>query len=533
MTAKESLLWGEEFSLPVNDTEKLLDKINSPKKVSSTKKISSKLSLEDKMAVIESNVMAILGKHKDDTEVIRDRDELHRYISKCIENGVLALDTETNNSLDPLTCLIMGACLYTPNEKQAYVPIHHVNRVTNERLPNQLTENDLKEEFSRVVEAKVKVIYHNASFDIRVIRHTCGIDVPHYWDTMIASQILNENEAASLKEQYMLHVDKDHGKYDIEHLFEKESYAIFDPELFALYSATDALMTYQLYSYQLHEFEKKENERIYNLLMNVEFPCLRVVMEMEDCGIEVDLDYASRLGVKYHKILDDYDKPIMDEMSKLRPLIENWRKTKDAQTLIGNKTKSEQLEDPINLESPTQLAILIYDVLKIPPINRKKPRSTDKNTIPQILEERDVPILRILLERKTFKTLVNNFIDKIPDYVNKKDGRVHCSFNQVGAATGRFSCSNPNLQQIPSKNHEIRMMFKASTNYHQVEEDDDCFKVSKIDEICVNDEWVSSKLVKVGDTIKTDDGDILTIIDAQEFDDYVLLHTKCNTVLQK
>lgn len=521
-------LWGSEFASPVNDTEKLLDKLRSPKKVKSSTRISSKMPLEDKMAMIEANVIAILGKHRDETLTIRDVDSLHGYISKCIENGAIALDTETNNTLDTLNCLIMGACLYTKGEKQAYVPIHHVDHVTDELLPNQLTEDDLRREFQRLVDAKTKIIYHNASFDIRVIKNTCGIELPYYWDTMIASQILNENEPAKLKEQYVLHIDPDHGKYDIENLFEKERYAIFDPELFALYAATDSMMTYKLYEYQLREFTKPENEGVYKLLMNVEFPVLKSVIGMEERGIEVDLDYASRMSVKYHKILDEYDVPLNEELDKLKPLIDEWSNSEDGRSMVGNKMKREQLTDPINLESSTQLAILIYDVLKISPINKKKPRSTDKETIPQLLEKNDVPLLRLYLERKAFKTLVNNFIDKMPEFVNPKDGRVHCSFNQVGAATGRFACSSPNLQQIPSKNHEIRLMFKAATPYRDVKEENDCFKVSKLDEVCVNGKWISSKLVKVGDRLETNENEIVSIIDVRESGDYIFLYTSVN-----
>ena len=518
-------LWGEEFALPVNDTEKLLEKLKSPKKVKSSSKISSKMSIEDKMAMIEANVIAILGKHKDETLTIRDASTLHDYISKSIENGFIAIDTETNNTLDTLNCLLMGACLYTKGQKQAYVPVHHVDYRTDELLPSQLTEKDIREEFQRLVDGEVKIIYHNASFDIRVIKNTCGIELPYYWDTMIASQILDENESGKLKEQYVLHIDPEHGKYDIESLFEKERYAIFAPELFALYAATDSMMTYRLFEYQINEFRKPGNADIYKLLTTVEFPVLKSVIGMEERGVEVDLDYASRLSVKYHRILDEYDAPLQAELDKIKPAIDEWVKSPDGQSLSGKKKKCEQLTDPINLESSTQLAIIIYDVLKIPPVNKKKPRSTDKNTIPSILEQYDVPLLRILLERKAFKTLVNNFIDKMPEFVNAKDGRVHCSFNQVGTVTGRFSCSEPNLQQIPSKNHEIRLMFKAATRCRDVKEENDCFKVSKLDEICVNGKWISSKSVKVGDKLETNENEIVSVIDVKESDDCILLYT--------
>lgn len=496
-------LWGDNYAEITVEEERLKDsallkKIKNPKEIKKEKKVSSFLSFADRLLVIRNDVYRILGKHKEDTIVITSKEELIKYIDKAIENGIISIDTETNNSLDPITCKLMGPCIYTYGMKQAYIPINHVDYTTKERLPNQLTEADIKEQFMKLDVLKTKIVFHNASFDIRVIQCTCGIELSCYWDTMIASQILNENEPASLKEQYMLHVDPNHGKYDIESLFEGEKYAYIDPALFALYAATDPFMTLKLYDYQLKEFLKPENEKIYNLLLNVEIPCIKVVKDMELTGVQVDLEYAERLSKKYHKIMDRYDIPLQQELAKLRPMIEEWRKTEEAnwrpktycnkEVEIASKknpkswdklcksypeedekgrfrygkSKNEQLEEPISVSSSTQLAILLYDILKVPSFNKKKPRSVDKNTLPMIAEECDVELVNIILEQKAFKTLVNNFIDKIPSLINPKTGRVHCSFNQVGTVTGRFSCSNPNLQQVPSKNHEVRLMFKAS-----------------------------------------------------------------------
>ena len=499
-------LWGDEYLEVSSEEERLKDsailkKIKNPKEIQKEKKVSSSLSFADKMLVIRSEVTKILGKHKEDTILITTKEDLAKYIDKAIENGIVAIDTETNNSLDPITCKLMGPCIYTYGMKQAYIPVNHVNYVTKERLPNQLTEEDIKEQFMRLKVLKTKIVFHNASFDIRVIQCTCGIELDCYWDTLIASQILNENEGASLKEQYMLHIDPNHGKYDIESLFEGEKYAYIDPALFALYAATDAMMTLKLYDYQLKEFQKPENAEIFSVYMEKEIPDIPVVKDMELTGIEVDLEYAKRLSKKYHRILNQYDIPIQQELAKLKPLVDAWRQTeaanwrpktycskevelsakknkKEWEKLLKSypysdeegiykcgKSKNEQLEDPISISSSAQLAILLYDVLGVPVFNKKKPRSVDKNTLPIIAEECDVPLVDLILEQKAFKTLVNNFIDKIPSLVNPKTGRIHCNFNQVGTVTGRFSCSDPNLQQIPSKNHEVRLMFKARDGY--------------------------------------------------------------------
>ena len=474
-------LWGEEFSMQKADDATLLKKIKEPKKLKETsnKSISAKnLTLEEKVAQIKENVYKILGNRKDETLVIRDYESLVRYFDKAIDNHLIVIDTETNNSLDPINCKLMGLCLYTPGLKQSYTPVNHVDIVTRIKLENQVTEEQIATQLRRILLNDVKVIYHNAKFDYEVLKCTCGVELPISYDTLIAARLLNENESASLKEQYRLHINSEQEKYDIEHLFEKEEYAIFEPEVFALYAATDAIMTYELYLWQLDKFALEENKRVLKLYNDVELPCIKVVAEMELNGIEVDLEYCKRLAVKYHKILDEMYENIVNELNKFSDKIAQWRltpeanekpinikKTKDGEKRIIGKSKTEQLSDPINLGSPTQLSILLYDILKCPVVNRSKPRGTGKDELIAIYEETGLELCSILLDYKKMSKLVESFLDTLPEQVNKKTGRIHCNYNQIGADTGRFSCSNPNLQQIPSKNKEIRLMFKARDGY--------------------------------------------------------------------
>lgn len=141
-------LWGEEFSIKETPkaAKKIINKIKEPKAAPKVEKAikSKKLTLEDKLKLITENVDRILGFHKADTLVIKTRQQLTEYIDKAILNKEIAIDTETNNSLDPITCKLMGPCLYTPGMKNAYIPLNHVNPETNERLEWQLTEKDRK-----------------------------------------------------------------------------------------------------------------------------------------------------------------------------------------------------------------------------------------------------------------------------------------------------------------------------------------------------------------------------------------------------
>ena len=208
-------LWGDDFVVekkpPKAEVKKIIDKVTKPKvaKVTTTTKTSSKkaaIPLDEQLNIIAQSVRRILGTYAKNTQVIKTREELTAYIDAAIINGEIAIDTETNNSLDPLTCKLMGPCIYTPGQLNAYIPINHVDRKTGERLSWQLTEQDVAEEFSRL--HSTNIIMHNGKFDYQVIKCTTGKQLKVYWDTLIATRILNENEKrANLKEQYIDKVD--------------------------------------------------------------------------------------------------------------------------------------------------------------------------------------------------------------------------------------------------------------------------------------------------------------------------------------
>lgn len=314
-------LWGEEFALPKEKekTKKIIDKISKPKEVKNTieKQVKSKkLSLQERLEIITSEVLRVLGKQKDNVLVIKDKQSFHDYISKCIEAGRIDIDTETNNSLDPITCKLMGPCFYAPGLKQCYVPVNHRNPETKERLSWQCTEQDVKEELERVVASKILIVMHNGKFDYQVLKCTCGgIKVVPDWDTMIGAKLLDENErSAGLKQQYIDKIDPEQEKYDIEHLFKNVEYADVDPEIFALYAATDAFLTDALYCWQQKAFHRKttlEVESTDNLLIIdtdqtywLETPAGDVDINDLKCG-DIILDSNKQSYIIYEKTLKD------------------------------------------------------------------------------------------------------------------------------------------------------------------------------------------------------------------------------------
>ena len=501
---KQNSLWGEDFSTSIKNSDKnILKKISSVEEGDiEVEKIlkSKKTSIEDKLTIIADNVNKILGHYKDNTVVFYTKEELDNYLDKSIKEGIIAIDTETNNSLDPLTCKLMGVCLYVNNLKQVYVPVNHIDYKTGIRLENQLTEQDIHDSFQKLLNSDVKIIMHNGKFDYQVIKCTCGVELPIYWDTLIAARLLDENEEAGLKYQYIKHIDSNQEKYSIEHLFEKEKYEIFSPELFSLYAATDSYMTYKLYEYQKNIFGCSEMNKVYNLFRDIEMPLVKVTAEMELNGVEIDLEYAERLSEKYHKKLEQIENQIEQEMNNLKPQIDVWKLSEDAnhreKTYGANikdcdeskieelkkkfpyvddkgnfyklsKSKVEQLDEKINISSPTQIAILLYDVLKVESVDKKSPRATGEDALKLISQNTNLKICDLILEHRECSKLLGTYIDIIPELSKQwSDHRVRTHFNQCGTDTGRFSSSKPlNLQNIPSHNKEIRLMFKARENY--------------------------------------------------------------------
>ena len=380
---KSSLL--EEFKLPEITHEALKSQLVKINKTHSVKRTTSyaNLPLDEKLKVIEKSVYKELGRYKGFVRVIYTADELNKYIDKAIEKNYLAFDTETNNSLDPLTCKLMGLCLYIPNTRPVYVPINHCKPGTDELLQNQVTEEEARKALLRIKDSNTRVVYHNGKFDIRVIYNTLGFYMPIWWDTMLAAQLLNENEKAALKVQFKNHIDPTIGSYSIEKLFTGVSYAWVDPEVFSLYAAIDAYDTYKVQQYQQDIFKQSDMQKLYRLFLDIEVPVTLIVAQMEDVGISIDLDFVNRLNNKYHKNIDE-------TLDNLNEILRPYSK------LIKSYQEKGELDNPLNFNSPSQLQILLYDIMKTPTINGVA--STDKETLALL----NTPFTKELLKYRHF-----------------------------------------------------------------------------------------------------------------------------------
>lgn len=407
--------------------------------------------IAQKIASACAIVEAKLGYLKTRYEIITNKNQLLDYMKKAQENNILSLDTETSG-LNPLIDTLAGLCLYTPNNKGVYVPLNHISYITNQRVTNQLTNEEAAEVFNKI---KINnIIFHNAKFDIRFMKNQLGVELTPNWDTLLAAKLLNENESSySLKYLYKKYINSDSPEYKFDTLFEGIQFNLVPIKSGYIYAARDPEMTYELYQYQSKYLNEKKLPKLYNLFSKIEIPLITGVAAMEDSGIELDFELAKKLQDKYEKELNDVELKFLEVLKKYDKQIKEYRQ--------GFKTgKDCKLSDPINISSPTQIAILLYDILKLKSPDKKMPRGTGESIIVSLVKQ--IPELQLLLKYRELKKLLTTYITKMPE-VAGKDGRIHCNFNQMGTVTGRFSSNEPNMQNIPSHNKDIRKMFRASS----------------------------------------------------------------------
>lgn len=455
------------------------------------------------IANIKAKVNKELGKYADEAICIRDEQTLHDYITKAIEYGEIAIDTETTG-LNPLLDKCVGVCLYVPEQKTTYIPMNHVSYMTGEKIDNQLSKEFVCQELRRLVVAGVKVIMFNAVFDIRVIRNQIGIWITCYWDCANAGKLLNENEnygEGGLKPQHNKYVLGGRGDaFSFDDLFKGITFDKIPISIAFLYASHDPKITWELYNWQrqyiYYEPDKPNEDRnglngVSWVFFNIEMPIVNVVVSMEDTGIALDTEYAKELDVKYTKLKEEATQKVYDILEEYQDKIRAY--------------KSDKLDNPINLGSPIQLSILFYDILGYKSVDKRKPRGTGN----KILKKWNTPLSLALIEYKAVDKLLGTFIQKLPKDVNPNDGRIHGQFKQLGAKTGRFSSKNPNLQQIPSHNKDIRPMFKATDEENFVEEQNNSFTVDRWCEIETPSGWKYADEVKSGDELLTDEGTVI------------------------
>ena len=488
--------------LPIGGKAVLNQLIEKQKKLQKTSPATKKGgSLIVRIQNICEQVQTKLGHYSTQLELIQTKERLHEYIDKAIEQDIISIDTETTG-LDPITSQIVGACIYTRGEKAAYIPINHISYLTSKRLDGQLTEKEVAEEFQRLIDAKTKAIFFNAKFDIRVMRWQLGVFFEPAHCGFIAGKCLKEDEPEGnlkfLWKKYCCPPDFEEPALTFDKMFEGICFNLIPLSTAYLYAAKDALMTLELYDFQIQYLDENNPkcqeaglQRVAKLYREIELPIITIVADIEDQGVVIDTEYAKKLSLEYNQKLKDAEQKFLKELSKYQDQI----------TAYVNNHPDTKLENPVNINSPVQIAELFYDVLKVPPVSKKDPKGTGKD----ILKAMGHPLCAPILEYKNIAKLVSTYIDALPQLINKRTGRLHCNFNQYGAATGRFSSSNPNFQNLPSKNHDIRLMFMAAKE-SIVECKDNKLDLYIEDLVPTTNGDKNSQDLQIGDVIICDDG---------------------------
>jgi DNA polymerase-1 len=377
--------------------------------------------------------------------------ELDELAVKLDAQTLFAFDTETD-SLDTISANLVGLSFAFEEAQAYYIPVGHTQGT-------QLNRERVLERLRPVMEdPQVGKTGHNLKFDYEVLRRH-GIRVQGVkFDTMIAAFLLNSvGRAQSLDDLAyselgieMIPISEMIGTGKTQTTFDHTTI-----EDATIYAAEDADMSWRLYLKLKSELEAQNgvNEHGWSMLRlanDIEWPIVPILAEMEIAGIKLDTKVLGEFGERLEKRINQLKGEIFD-----------------------------QAGEEFNMGSPAQLGQILYRRLGLPTAGLKKGK-TGVSTAADVLEKlRDShPIIPLIMEFRELDKLKNTYVDALPGLV-KADGRIHTSFNQTIAQTGRLSSTNPNLQNIPVRTElgrEIRGAFVApagrvlvSADYSQIE----------------------------------------------------------------
>jgi DNA polymerase-1 len=384
--------------------------------------------------------------HKD-YQAVMDMDALLKLISQLEDSGLFALDTETT-STNPMQAKLVGLSFATRADQAFYIPCSH-NYLG---APEQLDLKEVLDELRPVlVNPEIKKVGQNIKYDWMVLaRH--GIDLQGVaFDTMLASYLLNPSKRAHNLDQIALDF-LDHKTITYAQVAGKGKNALMFSQVpvdkaipYACEDADITLMAKDVLMSELKALDLQE------LMDTVEMPLVPVLMRMEMRGTGIDVDRLQELSKSFEQQLDALEGSIHG--------------------LAG---------EAFNIKSSQQLGRILFEKLQLPVQKKTKKKtgySTDVNVLTALAEYHELPAL--ILNHRTLAKLKSTYADALIELVNPDTGRIHTSYNQTVAATGRLSSSNPNLQNIPIRTEEGRKIRQAfiprkdwylvSADYSQVE----------------------------------------------------------------
>ncbi len=385
-----------------------------------------------------------ISKIKYDT--IFDETLLNSWLKKVKEKSYLCVDTETN-SLDPMQAKIVGISMAVTPGEAAYIPLAHDYPGTAKQLSLDHTLSLLK---PILEDEQIKKIGQNIKYDSHVFLnhgiHLKGIQ----HDTMLQSYVTESHQSHGMDNLSLRHLG--HTCVSYEEVAGKGvnqlKFNEVDIDIASNYSSEDADITLQLNQFFNPAIDNETSLKF--IYEKIEMPTLEVLLKIERNGVLID---DKKLNVQSH------------EIGKKILLLEE-----EAYQLAGQ---------PFNLASPKQLQDILFNKLGIKPL--KKTPSGAPSTDEDVLQELalDYPLPKLLLEHRSLSKLKSTYTDKLPKMINPSTGRIHTSYNQAVAITGRLASSDPNLQNIPIRTLEGRKIREAfianqdsailSADYSQIE----------------------------------------------------------------
>lgn len=360
--------------------------------------------------------------------LIETKDKRTTFLKEMMKQRAVCFDTETT-SLDANGAELVGISFSWKKGEAYYIPLPE-----NEKGA-QFILNDFKPFFDS---DKILKIGHNLKYDITVL-HWYGIEVKgKMFDTMLAHYLLQpdmKHNMDELSETYL-----NYRPISIETLIGKKGKNQGNMRDVALeevfpYACEDADVTFQLY--QLFSSQIDDQPGLKNLFHEIEMPLMPVLARMEACGVRID-----------NAALKEISKDLAIEALQLE---------EEIYELAGQK---------FNLASPKQLGIVLFEELQIsdkPKKTKTGQYSTNEETLLKHAE--DHPIIEKIMEYRQIAKLKSTYVDALPELINPKDNRIHTTYMQAVAATGRLSSVNPNLQNIPirtARGREVRKAFIPS-----------------------------------------------------------------------
>ena len=364
-----------------------------------------------------------------DYRAILGMEDFEDWLARLEQADYFAFDTETT-SLNYMQARVVGFSFAVQPGEAVYLPVGH----DYPGVPDQLDADRVFARLKPLLEStEQRKLGHNLKYDRSVLANH-GIELNGIaYDSMLESYVLDStasrHDMDSLCQKYLSHTNIKFedvaGKGAKQITFNQVALEEAVP-----YAAEDADMTLRLHQYFWPRLQA--HEKLLKLLNEVEIPLLEVLGDIERTGVKVDVEMLRQQSAELAKRMLEVER--------------------QAHELAG---------EPFNLASPKQIQAIIFDKQKLP-VLAKTPKGAPSTAEPVLQElALDYPLPRLILEYRSLSKLKSTYTDKLPGQVDPDSGRVHTSYHQAVAATGRLSSSDPNLQNIPVRSDEGRRIRQA------------------------------------------------------------------------